>query len=931
MKKLLFLSVILLSTLYAHECHYKLDISLDMDKGVLKGDATITSDHPTMKLLNSSANIIDIKNATFSVASNTPSLVKQDLNKSVKISFSHNFKTINDDILLLQTWYPKVDMLCSYETNVTNTDLVTISESPNILINNLHLIGSKNYTINSKKTNNDITLSTYFYKEDSHLSNIYLQKSEEYFKFYKDIFGFIPFKEFSIIEAPFPAGYSMPTFTLIGKQIIDKDFVINTSLGHEIVHQWFGNYVYSPAQGNWSEGMSTFYSDYLYAQNDNKGHEYRKYMLIKYNSYVNTNNEISLIEFKHKEVESKNAIGYGKSAFFFYMLERKIGKEDFNKGVKLLFKEYPFKVASYKNLREIFEKASGKKLLDFFTTWVYKKGALDFQVNNINLMYVKNNYLLEFNLINNINSGKLPISICSEEECLHANIDLSKKKHTFELDIEPTKIIVDDSYEIFRKLDTKEIPPVISKVLSGNAILVLDKEDEKKFSKLKHAYKNFKYADEITYKELKENNIFVVGSKNSLLKQLAIDFKMQGDTKIEVFKNPLNANKVIAVFEMQKLSRSIFYKLKHLGKYSTVVLKNEVITDKIIKPSINGVIYPINSSSLAFKPQAQKLNDIIGDIAKSKVVFIGEKHTSFSSHLNQLKIIKEMYKKNNKVAIAMEMFQKPYQKYLDAFVAGEITEKEMIIKTEYFDRWKYDYELYRPILLFAKEKNIPIVAINIDRKITKQVVTEGLDSLDEEQRAQIPSSIDFKTTKYKQQLKMIYAMHKSKDFKSFDEFYHAQLVWDESMAKNIVDFMKKNPEHSVAVLAGNGHVMYGYGIPSRIERRGITDYTIALNMKNPTPGIADYILYPSNIGTTKAKKLGVFLKGGEELEILSIVENSLAMKADIKAGDVIIAFNGVSINKLSELKTELAFTDNSVKLTLKRDSKNIDVDIDFSN
>lgn len=930
MKKLLFFSTFLLSSLYAHECHYKLDINIDMDKEVVYGQATITSDHPSMQLLSSKANIIDVKGATFNVALNVPVLTNRDINKSVEISFSTDFKTLNGDVLLLDTWYPRVDILCNYETNITDSNLTIITEPSNILTKNLHLIGSKNYTKNSIKTKDGLTLSTYFYPKDSNLSNTYLQKSKEYFKLYKDLFGFIPFKEFSIIETPFPAGYSMPTFTLIGEQIIDKNFVIDNSLGHEIVHQWFGNYIYSPDQGNWSEGLSTFYSDYLYAQNDNRGADYRKHMLIKYNSYVNTNNEIALIEFKHKQDESKNAIGYEKSAFFFYMLERKIGKESFTKGVKLLLKEYLYKVASYKNLREIFEEASGKKLLEFFKTWVYTKGSLNFQINNINLMYIKNNYVLEFDLTSNLNSAKLPISVCSDYECLYTDIDLSQKKHRLELDIEPTKIVVDAGYEIFRNLDAKEIPPVISKVISGNAILVVDKKDEEKFSKLKHAYKNFKYADEITYKELKENNIFVVGSNNSLLKQLTIDFKMQGDTKIEIFKNPLNESKVIAVFEMQELSRLVFYKLKHLGKYSSVVFKDGVIIDKKIKKSSYGVTYTINSSSSVVKPQTQNFNDMLDDITRSKVVFIGEHHTSFSSHLNQLKIIKEMYKKNKKTAIAMEMFQKPYQKHLDDFIAGTITEKEMIQKTEYFDRWKYDYELYRPILLFAKEKNLPIIAMNIDRKITKQVVNGGLDSLSEQQRAQIPNSINFRDTKYKQQLKMIFSMHKSKDFKSFDEFYHAQLVWDESMAQNVVDFMKMNPKHSVAVLAGNGHIMYGYGIPSRMERRGVSDYTIALNMKNPTPGIADFILYPSNIGTTKAKKIGVFLKNGEELEVLSIIENSLASKVGIKKGDIIIAFNGTPVNKLSELKTELAFVKDSVKLTLKRDSKNIDVDIDFS-
>lgn len=942
MKKLFLFSTILLSTLYSHECHYKLNINLDLDKELVKGYATIKSDHPTMKLLDSRANILKIKNATLNISANTPQLVKQDANKSVEISFSHNFKPINGDIILLEDWYPKIDMMCSYETIISNSNITSVVEATKTTqhkdgksfnfdypLSRIHLVASKNYVLNSKITKEDMTLSTYFYPEDSHLSDKYLQKTQEYFRLYKNMFGFMPFKNFSVIETPFPAGYSMPTFTLIGKQIVDKDFVLDNSLGHEIAHQWFGNYVYAPYRGNWVEGITTFYSDYLYAKKNFKEVDYRKDMLIKYDSYVNSNNEISLIEFKHKKQESSDAIGYSKATFFFYMLERKIGKEAFDNGVKELLNKYKYKVATYKNLREIFEKTSEKKLLDFFKTWVYKKGALEFKVNNIDLKYIQNNYVLKFDITNNLGSGYLPMSICSDDECLYTKIDLSKKNQRIELDIEPTKIIFDGSYEIFRKLDLKEIPPTISKIIQGNAILVIDKADEKRFSKFKHAYKNFKYADEVTYKELKNNNIFILGSKNSLLEQIAVSFEMQGDAKIELFKNPLNEKNVIAVFDMKKLSKSIFYKLRHLGKYSTIIFKDGNIIQKTTKPSLKGVTYTINSSSLALKPQAQKFNKLIGDIAKSKVVFIGEKHTEFSSHLNQLKIIKEMYKKNKKLAIAMEMFQKPYQKYLDAFVEGKITEKEMIIKTEYFKRWKYDYELYRPILLFAKEKRIPIIAINIDREITKKVVKEGIDALSDKQQALLPNSIDFAATKYKEELKMIYGMHQSGSFKNFDEFYHAQLIWDESMAANIVGFIEKKPDYSVAVLAGNGHIMYGYGIPSRIQRRGIKEYTIALNLTNPEPGIADYILYPSTIGTQKSKKLGVFLKDGKKLEVLKFVEKSLAKKAGMKVGDTIVAFNATPVKTLDELKTELAFVKDDVKLTLIRDSKKIDIDISF--
>lgn len=943
MKKMFLLPIIILPTLYAHECRYDLNIDLDIQKGTLKGHAVIQSDHPSIRLVNTKADILEIKNASLSVEKNVPNLTRQDGGKDVEIFFKHDFKPIAGDVILLEEWYPKIDIMCKYDTVISNSDAISIAEATEVRNENgskhfifdkpldtLNLIASTKYVVNSKKSKNGMELSTYFYEKDSHLFKTYFEKSQEYFDMYRDIFGFLPYDRFSIVETPFPAGYSMPTFTLIGQRIIDKDFVLDNSLGHEIAHQWFGNYVYSPNIGNWVEGMTTFYSDYLYAKKDNRAADYRKDMLIKYNSYVDSNNESSLIEFRHKTKESKNAIGYGKATFFFYMLEKKIGEKAFKKGTIALLKKYPYQEATYKDLREIYEKASGEKLLDFFTKWVYKKGAFEFDLQNINLSYLKNRYVLEFDVVNNNLVDFLPISICSDDnECLTTKIDLTKKHPRIELDIEPSKIVVDENYEIFRKLHLNEVPPVISKVINGNALVVIDKKDEKKFEKMIHVFKSFKYSDSVKYEELKNNNVLILGDDNSLIKRIALDFKMQGDAKIEVFENPLNASNVIAVFDMQKLSPYIFYRLRHLGKYSKVVFKEGSIVEKSIKPSSVGVEYKIDNDSYVVASGVQKFNDTLKDIAKNRVVFVGENHTSFSSHLNQLKVIKAMYKKNPNLSIGMEMFQKPFQKYLDAFISGKISEKEMLEKTEYFKRWKYDYELYQPIMLFAKEKGIPIIALNIDRDITKMVVSRGLDALSEKQRLQLPSSIDFSNKEYKEYLKMVYMMHQSKRFKDFDEFFHAQLLWDESMAKNIVDYLKNDKNRTMAVLAGNGHVMYGYGIPSRVKRLGIKDYAIAVNMKTPKPGMADYILYPSNVDTKKAKKLGVYLDSDEKLKVKDLVKDSAAKKAGIKAGDTIVEFNGRTVKTLFELKTELFFSKDSVELTLLRDSKKVKVKIEF--
>ncbi|MEO0970845.1 MAG: ChaN family lipoprotein [Cyanobacteria bacterium J06639_18] len=129
------------------------------------------------------------------------------------------------------------------------------------------------------------------------------------------------------------------------------------------------------------------------------------------------------------------------------------------------------------------------------------------------------------------------------------------------------------------------------------------------------------------------------------------------------------------------------------------------------------------------------LNQILPELKKAKVVYLGETHDSSQDHQNQLRILKELHKNNPKLAIGMEMFQRPYQEAINQYIAGKITETELVEKTEYKNRWGFNWELYAPILRFAKEKQIPVLALNTPSEIRRKEAKEGLEKLtDEEQK-----------------------------------------------------------------------------------------------------------------------------------------------------------------------------------------------------
>ncbi len=225
------------------------------------------------------------------------------------------------------------------------------------------------------------------------------------------------------------------------------------------------------------------------------------------------------------------------------------------------------------------------------------------------------------------------------------------------------------------------------------------------------------------------------------------------------------------------------------------------------------------------QPQQTYTNqEILQQLVKAKIVYLGETHDSESDHQAQLKIIREMQRQNPKIAIAMEMFQRPFQSAIDNYLAGKLTEEQLVEQTEYNQRWRFPWEYYAPILRFAKENKLPVIALNTPSEVTRKVATQGLESLTPEDKKHIPPISEIRTdnAEYRQLLLEVYQQHQKAaqgNSTAFERFLQAQVLWDETMAESIAEFVKANPDYQVVVLAGKGHIIYGYGIPSRVERR----------------------------------------------------------------------------------------------------------------
>jgi len=301
------------------------------------------------------------------------------------------------------------------------------------------------------------------------------------------------------------------------------------------------------------------------------------------------------------------------------------------------------------------------------------------------------------------------------------------------------------------------------------------------------------------------------------------------------------------------------------------------------------------------------LDKLVTELASKRVVFVGEMHDRYDHHLNQLEIIRRLHELDSNLAIGVEYLQQPFQAQVDDYIAGRTTEQEFLRGAEYFQSWGFDYRLYAPIFRYAREQHIPLRALNVPIALPSAVAKVGIAGLSEKQRTYLPHDIQPADPAYRDRLRAVFSEHQAAKPDAFNHFVEAQLVWDEAMAESAATYLKANPDRKMVILAGAGHLEFGSGIPSRLERRTHATYTIVLNSGEVIePHIADYLLLSKEQDLPPAGVLGIRPeeKNGECL-IGSVIPGSAGEKAGLKKGDVLLAINGQAIQTTADVRLAL--------------------------
>jgi aminopeptidase N len=401
-------------------------------------------------------------------------------------------------------WYPRIpDSLQTFKLAVTLPEgwtAVSQGEGPGDAASGLstwredhpqddiYLIAApfERYVERAQAGDTAFEAQVYLREADPALAQRYLDATETYINLYSELIGDYPFAKFALVENSWETGYGMPSFTLLGPQVIRLPFIIHTSYPHEILHNWWGNGVYVdyPA-GNWAEGLTTYLADHLLRERAGEGWLYRREMLKGYADYVRDGSDFPVVAFRGRHGSASQAIGYGKSAMLFHMLRRQLGDEAFKAGLARAWTDNRFRVADFDDLRRAFEAASGHDLEDFFQTWTTRTGAPRLRLAEVAVDAAGEGAVPGFVLTGRIEQTqggepfpmRVPVLVHQETgDPVSLVVELAGARADFRVTLpsRPVRAAVDPWVDVFRELLPGETPVALSNLFGSElGIMVL--------------------------------------------------------------------------------------------------------------------------------------------------------------------------------------------------------------------------------------------------------------------------------------------------------------------------------------------------------------------------------------------------------------------------------------------------------------------------
>ncbi len=326
-------------------------------------------------------------------------------------------------------------------------------------------------------------------------------------------------------------------------------------------------------------------------------------------------------------------------------------------------------------------------------------------------------------------------------------------------------------------------------------------------------------------------------------------------------------------------------------------------------------------------------------VTDARVVYVGETHDNPASHRQQLTVLRALFERYpGEVALGMEMFNPTQQDALDRWIAGELSEREFLRTSRWYDVWRMDFDYYRDLLVFARDHRIPVIGLNAERSAVQAVRSgEGPlgDTLDDPYHRAL--------------VEAVFGGHGHAEG-GLETFIEVQTLWDETMAEGVARHLEQNPSVRMLVVAGANHVRYGFGIPRRAFFRFPHSYALVGSREIDIPedkedrfmevDLPSFPMPPYHfVAFTRYEDLGIervrlgVMLGEEDgfVVVQGVLPGSAAQKGGIRKGEKIVAIDGERVESSFDViyAVRKKTLGDSIRLTLAHEETEREVEIRF--
>lgn len=252
-------------------------------------------------------------------------------------------------------------------------------------------------------------------------------------------------------------------------------------------------------------------------------------------------------------------------------------------------------------------------------------------------------------------------------------------------------------------------------------------------------------------------------------------------------------------------------------------------------------------------------------LASYDTIYLGEEHHNPFHIAAALTVLRSLMVQGRRPVLAMEMFGWDGQAALDHYPDLKPTVREEFLeRVSWKQNWGGAFEDYEPLVQFAKEHELPLIAMNPPKTLIRQIVKQGLVQVKEQaewRRWGMEGETIVDDPAYRSRiLSQLQACHGGGSLDDYQTMYEASMVRDEAMAKTLVIALRRIRREGslmqgpVVSYTGGGHVQYGLPVPNRVARRlpeGLKQVTVYMATfeggrtvdfwQAMKEGIADYV------------------------------------------------------------------------------------------